>query len=633
MELGRVIDVHRLHYYRIYQCLLLLISSLYSQNREIVPSGELLQEEPFGQLVVNMDFKDTAMKDIIRLLATRYGLNIFIDDRVTVRLTLHLVNVSVRDALIFMVEDNGLILEKIGSIYKISQAPPAPELPAPPHPWKISYQDGLLSVDFTGEDIREALLQISRITGHTILLDRSVSGEITGLIQALPFQEAMHQLLRNAGFIFKKEGDVYQVRRLVHEAASGNNSPNFWISTHQELIDIEISDASLNRVVSEISRQLNVNMVSYGDLTGKITAQAHNLTLEQCLHLILSGNDYTFKKSGDAYLIGDRTNKMLVSSHLIKLNHLKVDGIVEMLPQKILEKAEFKVVREHNALLINGPGDILSEVRDIVDELDRPIPQILLEALVVDFNYQDIRDISLEAGLSDPNSDSTWGRGDKWFPDVDIYWTSENANKYLGKLTNFFGVTQIGKLPPDFYLQVKALETVGKANIRSRPQIATLNGHTADITIGQTQYYILKTQTPIRDPSQIYIQESQQFETIEANITLKITPWVSASGEITAEIHPEFNHPVGQFSSTVPPTIQRRALNSTVRMQDGETIVLGGLIQTAEIATINKIPFLGSLPLIGRFFQNRNHNKSKSELIIYITPHLSYGDELLSGNH
>ncbi|MBN2366352.1 MAG: type II and III secretion system protein, partial [Calditrichaeota bacterium] len=261
---------------------------------------------------------------------------------------------------------------------------------------------------------------------------------------------------------------------------------------------------------------------------------------------------------------------------------------------------------------------------------DRPIPQILIEALVVDYNYQDIREIQLEAGLKSGSTiDSTYGGGDKWFPAIDIYWTGNNANHYLNKLGHFLGVRNIGRLPDDFYLKVKAMEAVGKANIRSKPQIATLNGHTADITIGQTQYYILKTQTPIRDPSQIYIQETQEFQTIEANITLKITPWVSATGEITAEIHPEFNNPVGQFSSTVPPTIQRRALNSTVRMLDGETIVLGGLIQSAETVSITRIPLLGSLPILGRLFQNRNHNISKSELVIYITPHLSYSTELL----
>ncbi|MCK5455430.1 MAG: type II and III secretion system protein, partial [Calditrichia bacterium] len=191
---------------------------------------------------------------------------------------------------------------------------------------------------------------------------------------------------------------------------------------------------------------------------------------------------------------------------------------------------------------------------------------------------------------------------------------------------NYFGIANIGKLPDDFYFKVKALENIGRANIRSRPQITTLNGHPADITIGQTQYYILKTQTPIRDPSQVYMQESQQFHTIEANISLQIIPWVSASGEITVEIHPEFNNPIGQFSSEVPPTIQRRALNSTVRLQDGETIVLGGLIQTLESENISKIPFLGSIPLIGYLFRNTSRKTSKSELIIYITPHLSYGN-------
>ncbi len=615
------------------QCIFLLVPSLFSQSSDLPHAGELMQEESFRQQIVNMDFKDIAMKDVVRMLATQYGLNIFIDEEVNTRLTLHLVNISVADALKFMVQDNGLTLRKFGSIYKISQAP-IPIVAPPPREWKISYQDGLISLDFSREDIREALHQISHISGKTILMDRYVSGEISGFIQSMPFQEALFQLLRNEGFILKKEGSFYRVRRLLNESAPANGStPAFWINTHQQFIDMEISGAALSRVLDEISRQLNVNLVSYGELNGKINAHARDLTLEQCLNLILSGNDYTFKKSGQTYLIGEKTNKMLVSSHLIKLNHLKVDGLLEMLPQKITEKAEFKMIREHNALLVNGPRDIISEVQLIVDELDQPIPQILLEALVVDFNYQDIRDVSIQAGLSGSSPDSSQGSGDKWFPEVDIYWTGENANKYLHKLGNFFGVTQIGKLPADFYLKVKALETVGKANIRSRPQIATLNGHTADITIGQTQYYILKTQTPIRDPSQLYIQESQQFETIDANITLKITPWVSASGEITAEIHPEFNHPVGQFNSTVPPTIQRRALNSTVRMQDGETIVLGGLIQTAEIETINKIPFLGSIPLIGRLFQNRNHNKSKSELIIYITPHLSYGDELLTGSN
>jgi len=102
---------------------------------------------------------------------------------------------------------------------------------------------------------------------------------------------------------------------------------------------------------------------------------------------------------------------------------------------------------------------------------------------------------------------------------------------------------------------------------------------------------------------------------------------VSASGEITAEIHPEFKTPVGSFSPTVPPTIQSRALNSTVRLHDGETIVLGGLIKTGVDEKVEGLPFIKDIPLIGTLFESKSYNKYTEELIIYVTPHLYYMDE------
>ena len=587
-------------------------------------------QQSFQQLITELDFKNIDLKDIIRIIATKYQVNVLVENEVNKKVTLHLVNVSVSDALQFIVQDNNLVLKQYGSIYKIMN-PPEPEPPPPaPKQWEISYEDGMLSADLKNEELREALYQISKVTGKNILMDRNVNGQISGYVQNLPVEDALFHLLKDNGYLLKKEGIVYHVRRMGYDHdQAGTKLANFWVNVHNNLIDLEVNNAPVTQVLDEISRQLDINIFFYGDLKGQVVAYAQDLSLDECLNLVLSGNDYTYKRSGDIYLVGDKNNKLLVTSKLIKLNHLKVDGIMDMLPRRAAEKAEFKIIKEHNALLVNGSQDIINEVEEIIADLDKPIPQILLEALVVDYNYQDIRDISVEAGLTGSSGDTSRGSWDKWFPGIDINWTGKNANKYLTKAGNFFGVTNIGKLPDDFYLKVRALETVGKANIRSKPQIATLNGYSADITIGQTQYYILTTQTPIRDPSQIYIQETEQFQTIEANITLKITPWVSASGEITAEIHPEFNTPVGQLSSKVPPTIQRRALNSTVRLQDGETIVLGGLIQSIESENISRIPILGSLPLIGRLFQNKNHNNSKSELIIYITPHLSYGDELL----
>ena len=95
---------------------------------------------------------------------------------------------------------------------------------------------------------------------------------------------------------------------------------------------------------------------------------------------------------------------------------------------------------------------------------------------------------------------------------------------------------------------------------------------------------------------------------------------------ITVEIKPDFKTPVGQFSSALPPTINRRALSSTLIIKDGETIVLGGLIQEGETEQSSRVPILGSIPLIGGLFSSTSKSATKTELLIYVTPHLSYGE-------
>jgi type IV pilus assembly protein PilQ len=226
-------------------------------------------------------------------------------------------------------------------------------------------------------------------------------------------------------------------------------------------------------------------------------------------------------------------------------------------------------------------------------------------------------------------------------PGLDILLGGDLVNRYIDKAGNFFGFTKIGKLPDDFYLQLSALESEGIAQIRSKPQIATLNGYPAEISIGQTQYYKLKSRTPYgygydfttqsqqqqQQSYSPYISETERFHEIKANISLKITPWVSASGEITTEIEPDFETPIGTFSAEVLPTIQTRKLLSTVRLKDGETIVLGGLIQTTVDKKEEGLPYIRKIPIIGNFFQNTSYNQTTSELIIYVTPHLYYFNE------
>jgi len=273
-----------------------------------------------------------------------------------------------------------------------------------------------------------------------------------------------------------------------------------------------------------------------------------------------------------------------------------------------------------------GPLQVVNDLEKYIAKIDYPPPQILIEALVVDYVFTDRLDYGVKAAdffLGDSTS-----AGQIYYPGIDVTGSSEELNRDLAYWADKLNIANVGKLPADFYVRLNALAKEGKANVRSRPRIATLNGHEAKIDVGTTQYYLLKTETTYgvgqATPS---TQISEKFQTIEASMSLTITPWVNESREIIATIHPEFNTPQGSFDSKVPPTINHRILDSNVRLRDGETIILGGLIQATETENIDKFPILGDIPVLGWLFKNRSKIKTNSELVIYLTPRIYYGSE------
>lgn len=574
-----------------------------------------------NKIIQLLDFKNTEIKDIIRGLAAKYNLNIFIDDDIRQRATFRLSNVPLIDVLHFIVNEYGLEMTVQGNIYKIF----LPEIPEPePVPIQVFFRNDSLTIDVQDENIEKVIRAISEISGKNIILENSVSGEVTGLLQGIPFELGLVSLIDSNGFQIRKIKDIYIISKPQknNSESSGNN---YWIDVTDSLISLDVKEANLSNLIYDISSQMGVDIFVYGILKGQINAHFSNLPFNSVLDFLLKGTNYTYRQDGNIYHVGDKKVSGIASMKLIRLNHISVEGILDILPSSITSNATIKIVKEHNGLMVVGSRDIIQEIETFINQIDHPIAQILFEVLVVDYNSSDIGEFGITAGQN-IFGDST-GSADQYFPTIDITASGKTLNKHIQFLGPKIGLNNIGKLSDDFYVRLRALEREGKANIRSRPQIATLNGHPASIKIGTTQYYILESQQPIVGGNQVFNQVTQRFEKITAEISLTITPWVSASGEITTEIRPEFSTPQGSLDSNIPPTINHRILNSTVRLRDGETIVLGGLTQTIDNETISKLPILGSLPILGRLFQNRSHNRSKAELIIYITPHLSFGDE------
>jgi len=584
-----------------------------------VPSGAL-------QKIELLDFKSTDIKDIIRGLATKYNLNIFVEDEIQQRITLRLSDITIDEALRFITKEYGLRLVLEGNIYKIIK-PKIQNQPVVPKPVLVTFQNGLLSLDVKGENIQDVVRAIAEASGKNIIIKKGVEGQITGYLQNTLFEKGLMTLMTNNGFFIHKKEDIYVVDHHLFQATDGTNKTggHFWVYVQDSLITLDVVEGNLNQIIREIATQLNVDVFSYGDLKGNVNAQCSGVAFEKVLNYLFKGTNYTYRREGDIYFIGDKDISGISSTQLIRLNHIKAEGIIESLPPSVTSKATLKVIKEHNALMVVGAQDVIREVEEFIRQIDYPIPQILIEALVVDFTSSDIGEFGMKAWMKSPGDSSVYA--DSFFPTIDVTASSRNLNQSFQYYGPQFGIRNIGKLPDGFMVKLRALESEGKANIRSQPQIATLNGHPASIKIGTTQYYKLLSERPIVGGNQAFNQVTQRFEAITAEISLTITPWVSASGEITTEIKPEFSTPRG-FNPEIPPTIDHRNLDSTVRLRDGETIILGGLIQTDDSENVDKLPILGDIPVMGKLFQNRSHKRVKTKLMIYITPHLTYTDDV-----
>jgi type IV pilus assembly protein PilQ len=241
--------------------------------------------------------------------------------------------------------------------------------------------------------------------------------------------------------------------------------------------------------------------------------------------------------------------------------------------------------------------------------------------VVVDVDFNRILQAGIKAGLSQPGD--TVGAVKSLFPGLDYSFTGSAINTILAA-SGIPALANVGSLRSNFYLQLQAQESRGLLRVVTRPVISTLNGNEASLTIGQTQYYKLSTNTNSNGAVNAFSQVAQRFETIEINTTISVKPFVSQDGQVTLEVKPNFTTPGVQADPSIPPTILTRSFQSIIRVRDGETVVLGGLSRESQSNSSEGLPFLSRVPFFKWFFGKNSKNKSRSSLIIYITPTIEY---------
>lgn len=272
----------------------------------------------------------------------------------------------------------------------------------------------------------------------------------------------------------------------------------------------------------------------------------------------------------------------------------------------IADDVTFQFDPETGSLIVMTDEATNEYIKQIIEKLDQPVPQVLINVLFLEVTHTRGLDLGFEGTFKYDGLDG------------------ENNEKDI--VQTLFGVASqvdggIYKIiEDDFDIAMRALATVAKLEVLSRPSILVRNNESAIITIGQEVPFIQNS----RVTEQGQIINTVQYEDI--GIILDVTPHITADGLVEMDVAPEISTITGQTvqisAGVEAPVFAKRSAETRVVVQDGKTVVIGGLMEDNETETIRKVPILGDIPLIGVLFRRTITDKSKTELLIFLTPHV-----------
>ncbi|MCD0464997.1 type II secretion system protein GspD [Flavobacterium sp. ENC] len=334
-----------------------------------------------------------------------------------------------------------------------------------------------------------------------------------------------------------------------------------------------------------------------------------------------NGNNFSNYNSSDSRMNSNNQNQNNFSNNSASSSSGSnpSESILKIIPDEVKKDLDIKIDKELNSFIVNGPAANIERFESFIKYIDKSVPVILIEVMLLEVN----RSATVETGIKAGIGDKPVTTSGTVFPTADINLGAKTINSIIEGF-NGFGSLNIGKVVPNFYLSLKAMETNGNLKIRSSPRLSTLNGHKAYLSIGETTYYVVTNQNFYG--SQIpQASEVKNYQPIDAELSVTIMPLVSGDGQITMDIkviQSSFN---GQkVDKDAPPGINSREFTSIIRVKDQDLIVLGGLEESVKNDSGTGVPLLSRIPILKWLFSSRKREDSKKKLSVLIKPTVIY---------
>jgi type IV pilus assembly protein PilQ len=412
-------------------------------------------------------------------------------------------------------------------------------------------------------------------------------------------------------------------------------------------LSIDLRDADIQNVLRLISKEGGVNIIAGDDVKGTVTMRLQGVQLDQVFLTMLQSKSLGYEVRGNVIRVAPQDTLLKEEAaraearaasqrlrplevFLLPVNYATADELVPQVQGLLSKRGTVSVDARTNMLIIKDLPENLNSIRALVENLDSQVPQVLIEARIVETNDTFQQQLGIQWGGDLAFSQANGNPTGLIFPSVlGLAGAASDgqtpSNGLSGPAPNFavnlpapigtgsgggIGLS-MGSIGGAFNLSIRlsALEQAGSARIISAPKILTLDNRQASISQG--------TSIPIS----VVGAAGVQTVFVDATLQLTVTPHVTPDGNIRLQIQATKNEP--DFQNTGArgdPTIIRRQAKTELLIKDGDTTVIGGIYTRNSGTSMSAVPFFHKIPILGFFFRNSSESERRNELLIFITP-------------
>ena len=424
-------------------------------------------------------------------------------------------------------------------------------------------------------------------------------------------------------------------------------------------VTFNFQDVPVRTVLQLIAEESGLNIVASDTVTGNVTLRLVNVPWDQALDIVLQAKGLDKRRSGNVVWIAPQSeiaqyeqdkedarialsNRVELVTEYIQINYHNAAQIYKALTEAkgvggsgggggqggqgsnvdtgfLSPRGRLVADERTNTLMISDTPKKVAEMKELIRVIDRPVDQVVIEARVVVATESFMRELGARFGLTGTKDNVAFG-GNLESNRLNLNDTTQITRGLMTDLavTNPAGAVALSILNAGYLLDVElsAMQTQGRGEVISNPRIVTSNQREAVIRQGQEVGYVTI------QPAQAGGVATPSVQFKEVLLEMRVTPTITNDGRVFLNLNVKKDEIEGFVDTSIGdvPQISTRSVNTAVLVEDGQTVVVGGVYEFRERDDVSKVPFLGDIPFLGNLFKKKGRSKEKAELLIFVTP-------------